>query len=205
VGGEGDVIAPPSDDVSREDLRELVMKALTMVEEQQKTIAEQAQRIAELEAKLKKDSGNSSKPPSSDAPRPKRRRGRRPASGKKQGGHRATRARDATCSTRAPWMRSMTTRDRVPVLRRQRPRAGRAAAGPTPGRRRPALLAETTEHRRHRGRCRTCGSMVLAPLPTSVLRSNFGPRLQALVAQLTGVFRLSRREAARFCEDAFGV
>ena len=55
------------------------MKALSMVEEQKQTIAEQARRIEELEAKLKKDSGNSSKPPSSDAPWSKRRRGRRPA------------------------------------------------------------------------------------------------------------------------------
>jgi hypothetical protein len=76
----------PSDDASREDLRELVIRALTVVEEQKKTIAEQTRRIEELEAKLRKDSGNSSKPPSSDAPWSKRRRQRRPSSGRKQGG-----------------------------------------------------------------------------------------------------------------------
>jgi len=67
------VVAAPSDDASDEELRGFVMKALTVVEEQKRTIAEQACRIEALEAKLREGSSNSSKPPSSDAPWSKRR------------------------------------------------------------------------------------------------------------------------------------
>ena len=43
--------------------------------------------IEELESRLKRDSRNSSKPPSSDAPWSKRRRGRKPPSDRKPGAH----------------------------------------------------------------------------------------------------------------------
>lgn len=196
----------PSDDASREDLRELVIRALTVVEEQKKTIAEQTRRIEELEAKLRKDSGNSSKPPSSDAPWSKRRRQRRPSSGRKQGGQpghegtsRAqfdTSAVDQVVDHRATTCpccggSDLVAADRPPV-RHQVTDV-------------PLLPAEVVEHRRHRSRCRSCGAAVLAPLPPSVPKSSFGPRLQALVAEATGVFRLSRRETTTLCKDAFGV
>jgi len=62
------------------------MKLIEMNERLEKATEEQRRRIEELEARLRKDSGNSSKPPSSDAPWSKRRRQRRPSSGRKQGG-----------------------------------------------------------------------------------------------------------------------
>lgn len=193
------MVAPPSDDASKEDLRALVMKLIEMTERQQR-------EIDELKARLAKDSGNSSKPPSSDAPWSKRRRQRRPASGRKQGGqigHEGTSrelldasAIDAVEDHFAAQCPScgcgeLESVDRPPV-RHQVVDV-------------PLLPAEVTEHRRHRARCRACGKPVLAPLPASVPRSSFGPRLQALVTELTGVFRLSRRETAAFCADAFGV
>jgi transposase len=58
-----------------------------LVAEQAKLIEQLSQRIAELEARLNKDSHNSSKPPSSDPPfRKPPPRSQRKASGRKPGG-----------------------------------------------------------------------------------------------------------------------
>lgn len=193
------MVPPPPEDASKDELRALVMKLI-------ETTNAQARRIEELEAKLKKDSSNSSKPPSSDAPWSKRRRARRPASGKSQGaqpGHEGTHrelfdasAVDVVEEHHATACPSCGSND-IEAL--ERPPVVHQVIDV------PLLPAEITEHRLHRGRCRKCGTAVLATLPVAVPRSAFGPRLSALVAELTGVFRLSRREAARLCEDAFGV
>ena len=200
------MVAPPSDDASKEDLRALVMKLIEMNERLEKASEEQKRRIEELEARLKKDSGNSSKPPSSDAPWSKRRRQRRPASGKKQGGqpgHEGT-------------TRDLFDASAVDVVV-DHPAAVCSACGSEdlealtqePVRHQvtelPAIAAEVIEHRLHRARCRTCGKKTTAALPRDVPASAFGPRLSAVVAQLTGVYRLSRRETARLCGDAFGA
>lgn len=70
------MVAPPSDDASREELRDLVLKLIELTEDQQ-------HKIEELEPRLRKDSGNSSRLPSSDAPWSKRRPLRRPSTAKK--------------------------------------------------------------------------------------------------------------------------
>jgi transposase len=192
------VVAPPSDDASKDELRAMVMKLIAVTEEQ-------ARRIDELEARLRKDSGNSSKPPSSDAPWSKRRRQRRPASGRKQGGQPGHEG-----AGRAPF-----AAEELHAVVDHRPAACPSCGGEieplegAPVRHQvtelPPLAAETTEHRLHRGRCRRCGEETLAALPAGVPRGAFGPRLQAMTAALSGVYRLSRREVPRLLADAFGV
>lgn len=56
---------------SYEELASLVVELRLLVSAQAATIAEQAERIAELERQLAADSRNSSKPPSSDGLRKK--------------------------------------------------------------------------------------------------------------------------------------
>ena len=77
-----------------EQLRALVAEQAKRLERQAVTISEQAERIRELEARLAKNSRNSSKPPSSDPPFDKPPpRSQRTASGRKRGGqpgHRGT-------------------------------------------------------------------------------------------------------------------
>ena len=179
---------------------------LKTVEEQKQTIDEQRRRIEDLEAKLRKDSGNSSKPPSSDAPWSKKRRQRRPTSGRKQGGqpgHEGT-------------SRALFDASDVDAVVEHRPACCSSCGGSdleaierAPMRHQvteiPALAAEVVEHRLHRSRCRACGEETIAALPREVPASAFGPRLQALTVHLTGVHRVSRREASRLLGDAFGV
>src|SRR5439155_18099237 len=57
----------------------------------------------------------------------------------------------------------------------------------------PPLKPTVTEYQLHALRCRQCGVVTRAPLPVGVSERAFGPRLQALVAVLSGAYRLSKR------------
>src|SRR5262249_53005546 len=50
-------------------------------------------------------------------------------------------------------------------------------------------------------RCPVCGKRTRADLPSGVPRRPFGPRWTAVVALLTGRYRLSRREVRQLLED----
>ena len=60
------------------------------------------------------------------------------------------------------------------------------------------------EHARVRLACPGCGRSVLAELAGPAL-SGYGPRLQAHVAMLAGVFRLSRDQVRQIVEEVFGI
>lgn len=56
----------------------------------------------------------------------------------------------------------------------------------------------------HRLRCPCCGRPRLADLPAGTSWSAFAPRLEAHIAMLAGVFRLSRRQVRQVVEEIFG-
>lgn len=56
----------------------------------------------------------------------------------------------------------------------------------------------------HRLRCPCCGRPRLADLPAGASWSAFAPRLEAHIATLAGVFRLSRRQVRQVVEEVFG-
>jgi transposase len=56
----------------------------------------------------------------------------------------------------------------------------------------------------HRLRCPCCGGPRLADLPAGASWSAFAPRLEAHIAMLAGVFRLSRRQVRQVVEEVFG-
>jgi transposase len=68
------------------------------------------------------------------------------------------------------------------------------------------LAVHVTEYRRHAVRCPCCGYKTRAAYDTSVIpRFAFGPRLMAVVALLTGVYHLSRRQTVRLLRELLGV
>jgi len=189
-----------------DDLRAVIKELRDVIRELREATAAKDARIAELEARVGRDSGNSSKPPSSDAPWSKRRQRRRPPSEKKQGaqpGHEGK-------------ARELVDEESVDEIVDHEPdactRCGCAdlLANGNPAWRHqvteiPPLVATITEHRLHQRTCASCGEDVSATLPGDVARSAFGPRLQALVVTLVVAYRVSRREAARLLSEAFGV
>jgi transposase len=60
------------------------------------------------------------------------------------------------------------------------------------------------EHRRLRLRCPACAKATLADLSAGAL-SGFGPRVDAHIAMLAGVFRLSRDQVREIVVEVFGV
>ena len=63
----------------------------------------------------------------------------------------------------------------------------------------------TTQFDRHKYRCRSCKSSVVAPLPQGIPDSAFGPRLMAFVANLTGIFHLAKDDVRLLIKDLYSV
>jgi transposase len=53
--------------------------------------------------------------------------------------------------------------------------------------------------------CRGCGHVARATLPEGVPRRWFGPRVEAITALATGVYRVSKRPTVELLRDLFGL
>ena len=178
-------------------------EALRVIEQLRQIIAEQQARVAELEERLRKNSQNSSQPPSSDPPTVVRARG--PRSKRKPGGQ----------PGHTGHQRMMVPQEQVdrlvPVKPRHCRRCGGRLAGAVgdPVRHQvmevPPVRPHVTEYQLHTLWCEACGVTTTAPLPPGVPRGAFGPRLQAVAAVCTGVYHLSRRTTVGVLRDLFGV
>src|SRR3954454_5886237 len=165
------------------------------------------ERVCDLEARLGQTSANSARPPSSDPPqapvRPKA-----PPSGRKRGGqpgHRGT-------------FRALLPVEQVDEIVPVVPERCRHCAQPFPAtapRRRARvwrhqvvellpLTVRVTEYQMAVRRCPACGKRTRANLPAGVPRRAFGPRLTAVVALLSGRYRLSRREVRQLLHELWG-
>jgi transposase len=170
----------------------------------QATVSKLEGQMADLQARTRQDSGNSSRPPSSDPPGPRPHLKRTP-SGRKRGGQKGHPGR----------ARLMLAAGAVAAVTEHRP--GQCPSCtlpldpslPTEGEplvrqvwEIPPLRAEVTEHRGRSVRCPHCGVLVpTADLPDGA----FGPRLMAIGSVLHGRYRLSMRETAQVLDDLFGV
>jgi transposase len=169
----------------------------------------QAEQIAVLRAEMDElkrlagqSSRNSSKPPSSDPPSaPKR--GARERSGRKPGGqpgHEGHRRQmvespDQTLTHR-PSCCSGCGADLAGVGDDGDPFVHQVSELLE-------VLVRVVEHRRARVCCPGCGKNTLAGLPVGVSDGAFGPRLEATIATLAGVYRLSREQARQLVVEIF--
>jgi transposase len=166
------------------------------------------ERIRDLEARLGQTSANSSRPPSSDPPQAPA-RPKAPPSGRKRGGqpgHRGT------------WRRLLPV-EQVHEVVTVIPERCRHCGQPFPepaGRRRGRvwrhqvvdllpLAVRVTEYQMSVRRCPACGKRTRANLPAGVPRRPFGARLTAVIALLSGRYRLSRREVRQLLQDLWAV
>ncbi|HWT77668.1 MAG TPA: DUF6444 domain-containing protein, partial [Candidatus Methylomirabilis sp.] len=156
-------------------------------------VVELEQRVDDLEARLKLNSTNSSKPPSSDPigfkrKPPARRSGRRRGG---QPGHRRA-------------QRSLVPAVKLRSITECRPtgcrRCGHVLAGDDPAplvhkvAELPKIEPLVDEYRLHRLGCPKCGATTCGNLPVGVPRGCFGPYLQAVLSTLAGGYRLSKRQ-----------
>jgi transposase len=167
-------------------------------------ITELEQRVGDLEARLKLNSTNSSKPPSSD-PIGFKRKPPTPPSGRKRGGQPG--------HPRA--QRRLVPAEKVRTITECKPtdcrRCGHALAGddPTPLVHQVAELPRieplVDEYRLHRLGCPRCGTTTCGTLPEGVPQGCFGPYLQAVLSTLAGGYRLTKRQVQQMAGDLFGL
>lgn len=184
------------------DLRRQLAERDQEIAQLRAQVAALLKRVETLEAQLRENSSNSSRPPSADppeTPRPKKKpSGRRPGG---QPGHKGA-------------TRPLAPLEQVDEVMRHKPTNCRGCGAKLkvfkkdPERRQvfevPKVRPRITEHQLFSGECE-CGLTTTATLPDDVPRGAFGPRLQAVVAACTGVYRLSKRTTEGLMADLFGV
>jgi len=183
---------------------EVQAAVLALVEYYEQRLAQLESRVKDLENRLKLNSTNSSKPPSSD-PIGLKRKPPSPPSKKKRGGqpghpkaHRAL----------VPPEKVRDTINCIPISCR---RCGHELSGEDPE---PLIhqVAElprfepiVDEYRLHRLVCPDCGEKTCGVLPEGVPIGRFGPYLQAMLAMLAGAYRLSKRQIQQVSADMLGL
>jgi len=195
-------------------LRKQVVERDKQVADKEQQIAEKQQQIADLERQLaayKKNSTNSSKPPSSDGlGGEQRQRGRREKSRRKPGGQPGHQGHH----------RPLVPVDQVSAVEVLLPQQCGHCGGSLPqevqrvqtkgGPRRhqvtevPKVQAHITEYQCPNVLCERCGKTTQAPLPEEVA-GHFGPQLAALIAYWTVVCRLPRRLVEAMLADMLGI
>jgi transposase len=161
-------------------------------------------RVGDLEARLKLNSTNSSKPPSSD-PIGLKRRPPAPPSGKERGGQPGPRKARRILG---PPEKVRATVDCKPAAGR---RCGRGLSGDDPE----PLIHQVAElpriepivdgYRLRRLTCPGCRATTCGVLPEGVPTGGFGPYLQAVLAMFAGAYRLSRRRIRQGAADLFAL
>jgi transposase len=189
--------------------RDAVVAVLLRMDEQiqrlEKRVVRQDERIAQLERRVGRSSRNSSQPPSSDPPSmvPKRGKDR---SGRKQGAQHGHEGKGRPLlpawaidevvehwPTECDCGHAFAETERVAVGQPTRHQVEEL----------PVIAVTVTEHRCQRVRCPGCAATVTAVLPSEVVSSAFGPRLQAAIVTLSIRNRISRRDVVELCEQLF--
>ncbi len=183
--------------ISRESLmaldkERLVDIILFLVEEN----ASLKKRIDELEARINANSGNSSRPPSSDSPftKPKK-QGSKGKSGAKKG-HKGTRYQMLEPTKEYPLLPDTCTcgnrefTNCEPYYTHQHLEL-------------PEVKMTVTHFELHRGKCTSCGKVNRAQIPNE-FRTGYGPRLCAVIAELAGSHGDSRLTIQNFCASVLG-
>ncbi|QAT84370.1 hypothetical protein EJ065_4375 [Corallococcus coralloides] len=175
------------------------------IAELERQVEELTRLVQELREQLRRNSGNSNRPPSSDTPGQKAERRRPSGSGRKRGGQ----------PGHEGLTRALVAEEKVSEFKHLFPAACENCWAPlsTEGGTRerhyqsvelPPLKAHVTQWVRHGVECPRCQHETwasTAPIPSTP----FGPRLSAVVGLLTGVYHLSRRSAVRLLGDVLGI
>src|SRR5208283_4217714 len=165
-------------------------------------------RIAELEERLKLNSQNSSKPPSSDPPwnkqtgsqpRSRRRRGGQPG----HEGHFRGLVPAERVTKRVPYFPKQCSQCGNPL-----PQTPQADA-PEPTRHQvfelPKEPLEVTQYEGWSCRCGKCGHVTQAAIPPEISAHTLGPRLTTAIALLTALYHISTRQVQGFLATALGA
>lgn len=180
--------------------------ALAVVPELQAAVTRLQLQVQELTEQRSRNSGNSSRPPSSDPPW--RQRPKKPPSDKKRGGQPG---HPGTCRRLQP---ESAVDHLVVVTPPTCEHCGSDFPDSLPRRRKyrrwqvvelPPIQPETTEYQLQARHCNHCRRRTWARLPAGVSHRCVGPRVQAMASLLSGACRVSRRQVQSLLQDLFGI
>lgn len=162
------------------------------------------QLVLTLKERLDRNSGNSSQPPSSDSPQQRAERRAKGATGGKRGGQ----------PGHSGSKRELVPPEEVSEFKPLFPQECENCFSPLPQTSDavqrhqtvdlPVLKAHVTEWLRHCVTCPSCRHKTWAsiePIPATP----FGPRVEAVIGLVTGVYHLSRRVAVSLMSDILGI
>ncbi len=176
------------------------------IENLQKLSAEQAEKIAHLEARVNRNSNNSSQPPSADPPgqvHPVKRRpsGLKPGGQPGHEGHHRLLAPPERVKEVIAYIPTHCEHCRHPLPPEASPQ------DPPPGLHQvtelPRVVSEITEHQAHARTCPSCGKVTRAKLPREVGNHVLGPKLAASLAYLSARGQVSRRLVQEIAVNVF--
>ncbi len=159
------------------------------------------QHVEKLEVQARKNSTNSSKPPSSDSPfkRPERKRPKSKRAKGGQKGHTAhqqqtlepTRVVELTPERCTCGCQDFSNEPLQPFHTHQHVEL-------------PPIQLDITRYVLNQCKCPRCGKTVKAQLPQEA-QTGYGPRLSALVAELSGIKAMSRADVQNLCASVLGL
>lgn len=178
------------------------LEAISRLQEENNKLREENERlhgeIGKLRAQIDKNSKNSSKPPSTDQ------KSNTPNNQRKPKVPRIGRSRNPFPSDRVD--------AHVQCSQENCPHCGSTAIelSRTPGEKwqqaeLPEVKGVVTEYELLKYCCRECGKNSTASLPSGVPDSAFGPKLMGLLATLTGVLHVAKREAIQLIKELYDV
>lgn len=185
--------------ISEEDWKQTPPAVRALVLQQYELLVKLVKRIEELEARIGQNSQNSNRPPSSDPPyqranRKKSKGKQEPGAKKGHQGHRQT-LLEPTKTVPVPplaclcgcrefiGLRAFHTHQHIEL---------------------PEINMEITHFLLQEGECATCGATGKGSVPEG-FTTGYGARLTALVGELSGAQRSSRRAVKDFCQSLLGI
>lgn len=193
----------PRDELIAELRRELAEVRAELVAARAEN-AELRREIAALKEALGKSSRNSSKPPSSDGPGAKARPKKSPSE-RKPGGQPGHRRHERVL------VPPEKVHEVVPCIPKQCDVCAGFLHGqdPEPHRHQvfelPPVEPVVTEYQQHALGCGLCGHRTMGKLPEGASTRAFGPTVDAVVAVLMGVYRLTKRQVPELMRDLFDL
>lgn len=180
-----------------EELEACLKKTQEALEKTQNLLKLALERIAVLEERLNKNSKNSSKPPSSDQKKNFPSKDEEPKK-PRPGINRAVLSPDQIDYFHICKLENCPCCGSAQLIDQDQPLVLQQVELPE-------VKAIATQFNCTKYACAACGEESIANLPNGVPNSVFGPRLMALVATLTGVFHLAKRDAMQLVRDLYGV